>query len=236
MSKNHFQPYQPLLLRLLHGMTAISSILAIITAFWTYNTYDGRWGKLSLPDFKAIEGIHGTFGLWSLLIFPLFVIYAFQRGKNRLIQADFLSKISNFKQKVWWYNLHRLINTLTILSLTFAVFSGKMMDEKWLPQGELNHNWYYGHLISWLIMVICLFFHILMSIKVGGFPLILSMLNRKYKAKDSPILWQKNMIIFKENWQLILREEWLKLPLVFKVLEIFILSSLILAWLISIFK
>ncbi len=227
--------YQPLLLRLLHGITAISSILAIITAFWTYNTYDGRWGKLPLPDFKAIEGIHGTFGLWSLLIFPLFVIYAFQRGKNRLIQADFLSKIGNFKQKVWWYNLHRLINTLTILSLTFAVFSGKMMGEKWLPQGELNHYWYYGHLISWLLLVICLFFHLLMSFKVGGFSLILSMFNRQFRVNDHPQLWRKNLKYFKENWQKILVKEWEILPFHFKILEIVILISIILAWLISFF-
>ena len=41
--------------------------------------YDGRWGQVPLPEYKDIEGIHSTFGLYTLLIFPAFVHYAFQR-------------------------------------------------------------------------------------------------------------------------------------------------------------
>ncbi|MEO0520807.1 MAG: cytochrome b/b6 domain-containing protein, partial [Cyanobacteria bacterium P01_A01_bin.116] len=71
------QPYQPLFLRILHGLTGICLMLALATALWTYSVFDGRWGKLPLPEYKAIEGIHGTFGLYTLLIFPVFVWYAF---------------------------------------------------------------------------------------------------------------------------------------------------------------
>jgi len=236
MIKKPVQPYQPILLRLLHGLTAFSAILAMISALWTYNVYDGRWFKLPLPDFKAIEGIHGTFGLWTLLIFPLFVIYAFQKGKNRLIQEKNFFDFKQFKHKKNIYNFHRLTNTLMLFALTFALYSGKMIDEKWLPQGELNHTWYYLHLSSWLILLIGFIFHILISLKVGGFSLILSMFNRKLRINDHPQLWRKNLKYFTQNWQLILSQEWEKLPWHFKILEITILTLIILAWLFSIFK
>jgi hypothetical protein len=236
MAKNPVQPYQPILLRLLHGLTALSAILAMITALWTYNVYDGRWFKLPLPDFKAIEGIHGTFGLWSLLVFPLFVIYVFQQGKNRLIQEKFTLDFKHFNQKKNFYNFHRITNTLILLSLTFAVFSGKMMDEKWLPKGELNHNWYYGHLISWLILLINICFHLLMSFNVGGIPLILSMFNRKLRVNDHPKLWRSNLKYFKHNWRLILVKEWQNLPSHLKIFEVSIFMMIILSWLFSIFK
>ncbi|MDV2999213.1 MAG: hypothetical protein N5P05_000819 [Chroococcopsis gigantea SAG 12.99] len=44
-SMNRSGHYQPLILRILHGVIAIVGMLAIITAFWVYNTYDGRIGQ-----------------------------------------------------------------------------------------------------------------------------------------------------------------------------------------------
>jgi hypothetical protein len=170
------RPYQPFLLRVLHGLTGLFLIAAILTAYWTYDIYDGRWGRIPLPAYQDIEGIHGTFGLWTLLVFPAFVIYAFHRGQKRLIQSDSLSKLVQVGQPIWWYTLNRLTNTLALLALTFALFSGKMMDETWLPEGELHHGWYYAHLISWVVMVGAIALHLLMNAKVGGAPLLLSML------------------------------------------------------------
>ncbi|NJL81500.1 MAG: cytochrome b/b6 domain-containing protein [Richelia sp. RM2_1_2] len=236
MSAKLSKPYQPLLLRILHGLTGLFAILAIITAFWTYDTYDGRWGQIPLPKWTEIEGIHGTFGLWTLLIFPLFAIYAFHRGQNRLIQSDSLNKLTRFGQPIWWYTLHRLVNTLSILSLTFAVYSGKMMDEKWLPQGELNHTWYYAHLISWLVLVSCIALHLLMSIKVGSIPLILSMLNWQFRSKDSPVLWGKNCDSWRSNFNIIMIKQWLSSLSLLKVIEIFVLINIVLAWVISLVK
>ncbi|MEM7795808.1 MAG: cytochrome b/b6 domain-containing protein, partial [Cyanobacteria bacterium P01_C01_bin.118] len=187
------QPYQPFLLRLLHGLTGLFLILAILTAFWTYNTYDGRWGTVPLPNYPEIEGIHGTFGLYTLLIFPAFVFYAFQRGQRRLAQADTLAKLTHqLGQPGWWYTLSRITNTATLLALTFALFSGKMMDEKWLPQGELEHFWYYGHLVSWGVMVAAIAMHLLLNAKVGGIPFLRSMLRGKFLAQDSPKLWKNH--------------------------------------------
>jgi hypothetical protein len=236
MSAKYSQPYQPLLLRILHGLTGLCAILALITAFWTYNTYDGRWGKIPLPKFAEIEGIHGTFGLWTLLVFPLFVIYAFNQGKQRLIQSNSLSTLNQFGQSIWWYTLHRLVNTLSIFAVTFAVFSGKMMDEKWLPKGELDRSWYYAHLISWLIVVFCLALHLLMSIKVGGIPLISSMLNWRFRSQDSPALWRTTFKNWGKNFTFTLVKRWLLSFSLLKFLEIFILTSVVLAWVISIIK
>ena len=236
MSVKYSQPYQPLLLRILHGLTGLFAIAAIITAFWTYDLYDGRWGVIMLPNFPEIEGIHGTFGLWTLLVFPVFAIYAFNRGQRRLIQSDFLNCLTQFGHSVWWYNLHRLVNTLSILAVTFAVFSGKMMDEKWLPQGELNHGWYYAHLMSWVLLVTCIAFHLLMSIKVGGVPLVLSMISWKFRAQDSPSLWQRHIYHWGVNFQIDTIKKWLLTPSLTKYLELFVLIAIALAWIISILK
>ena len=236
MSAKFPQPYQPFLLRILHGLTGLSTIAALLTAFWTYNTYDGRWGRIPLPEFAQIEGIHGTFGLWTLLIFPFFVVYAFNRGQGRLIQLDSWTKLTKLGQPIWWYTLHRLVNTLSILSLTFALFSGKMMSEKWLPQGELNHFWYYAHLISWLLLVIAIAIHPLMSIKVGGIPLILSMLNWRFRSQDSPALWRKHLAHWRNNFDMTMVKQWLYSLSLLKVLEIFVLTTIVLAWIISLIK
>ncbi|MDY7024250.1 MAG: cytochrome b/b6 domain-containing protein [Cyanobacteriota bacterium] len=236
MSAKFTSPYQPFLLRILHGLTGLFALAAIITAFWTYDVYDGRWGRIPLPRYTEIEGIHGTFGLWTLLIFPLFVVYAFHQGQRRLIQSDSINKLTQFGQPIWWYTLHRLVNTLSIFALTFAVFSGKMMDEKWLPQGELNHSWYYAHLISWLILVTCIALHLLMSVKVGGLPLILSIINWRFRSKDSPALWKKHLSQWRSNFASKKVKQWLSSISLFKVLEIFVLTTIVLAWMISLIK
>lgn len=232
MSAKFTQPYQPLLLRILHGLTGLFAIAAIITAYWTYDIYDGRWGTISLPKFKAIEGIHGTFGLWTLLIFPFFVVYAFDRGQRRLIQSNSLPKLTQWGKPIWWYTLHRLVNTLSIFALTFAVFSGKMMDEKWLPKGELDHTWYYAHLISWVILLTSIALHLLMSIKVGGMPLILSMLNWQFRTQDSPTLWRKHLAHWRNNFSTATVKQWLSSLSLLRVIEIFVLITIVLAFII----
>ncbi|MFM2312068.1 MAG: hypothetical protein RLZZ04_1344 [Cyanobacteriota bacterium] len=237
MSAKFSQPYQPLLLRILHGLTGLSAIAAIITAFWTYNTYDGRWGTIPLPKFQEIEGIHGTFGLWTLLIFPLFVVYAFNQGQRRLIQSNTLNKLAQVGQPIWWYTLHRLVNTASILALTFALFSGKMMSEKWLPQGELNHFWYSAHLVAWLILVMAIALH------VGGVPLVLSMLHWRFRSQDSPALWRQHLLPWRDPQAsganpltTSLIRQWLSFPAPLKSLEIFVLIIIALAWIISLIK
>ncbi|MGI0482303.1 cytochrome b/b6 domain-containing protein [Geminocystis sp. CENA526] len=231
------KPYQPLILRIIHNIQGIMIIMAIITAFWTYNTYDGRFGKISLlPPWEEIEGIHGTFGLFTLLIFPIFVVYVIHRGNKKIIQSNTLNQLKLVNKPIWWYSLHRLTNTLIIFALTFAVFTGKMMDENWLPEGELNHFWYYLHLISLILMVFMIGSHLLMNVKIGNYPLILSMLDAQIREKDSYNLWWQNIIFFQQNWLNIVKTQWDELSPHFKLLEITILFIIISAWLISIIK
>ncbi|PZO38745.1 MAG: cytochrome B [Shackletoniella antarctica] len=230
------QPYQPLLLRILHGLTGLFLIAAILTAFWTYDTYDGRWGKVPLPSFKDIEGIHGTFGLWTLLIFPVFVIYAFHRGQRRLMQPGSLAKLAQVGKPIWWYTLNRLTNTLALLALTFALFSGKMMDETWLPKGELQHGWYYAHLTSWVMMVSAIALHLLMNAKVGGSPLLLSMLNWQLRDKDSPAFWSAHAAQWWSGFRQGSWSGWFKPMSELIILEAMILFSIFAAWFIPLFK
>ncbi|PSN16509.1 cytochrome B [filamentous cyanobacterium CCP5] len=230
------QPYQPLLLRFLHGLTGLCLIAAILTAFWTYNSYDGRWGSISLPKFQAIEGIHGTFGLWTLLIFPAFVVYASRSGKRRLIQANSLTKLTKIGQPIWWYTLNQICNTLALLALTFALFSGKMMDEKWLPEGELTHGWYYAHLISWVVMVAAIALHLLINAKVGGAPLLLSMVQWRYRTQDSPIRWPQQVAQWWRRYWPRPWSGWWQSRSALIGLEAALLGSILAAWLIPIFK
>ncbi|MGI0483826.1 cytochrome b/b6 domain-containing protein [Pantanalinema rosaneae CENA516] len=226
------QPYQPLLLRILHGFTGLFLVAAILTAFWTYDTYDGRWGRIPLPSYRDIEGIHGTFGLWTLLIFPAFVIYAFHRGQKRLVQPDSFTKLAQVGAPIWWYTLNRFTNTLALLALTFALFSGKMMDETWLPKGELNHAWYYAHLIGWVIMVVAIALHLLINARVGGVPVLLSMLNWQFRDQDSPKLWSNHLSQWWTRFQKGSWSTWFQSPRILVVLEMAILLSLVAAWII----
>ena len=186
--------YQPLLLRLLHGVNAAIALLAILSAFLVYNTYDGRLGKVPLPRIADIIGIHGTFGKILLLgVMPAFALYSFHAGQKRLVQPDSFRTLTQLGKPLWWYSLHLIVNTLMLLALTFSLASGSMVKEEWLPAGELTQVWYYLHASGWAILVFCLAMHLLMSAKVGGLPLILSMFDAAYRPQDSPAAWWKKI-------------------------------------------
>ncbi|ABB57658.1 cytochrome b/b6 domain-containing protein [Synechococcus elongatus] len=227
---------QPFLLRILHGVTGVSLIAAILTAYWTYDTYDGRWGRIPLPQFPEIEGIHGTFGLWTLLIFPVFLIYAVHRGQKRLVQANSLQQLAHIGHPSWWYTLNRWINTVTLALLTFALFSGKMMDEKWLPNGELQHSWYLAHLLSWLLMVGAIALHLVVNFKVGGALFLLSMWRWRHHRSESPYFWPSSIA---QGWAAIQQGTWICWfqPLSgLMMMELSILISLAVAWILPYFK
>ena len=186
-------PYQPLLLRVLHGINGILVITSIITGFLVYNTFDGRFGQVLIPRIDPIQDIHGTVALFFLLLLPAFVLYSFHAGERRLLQPDSIQNLTQVGQPIWWLSLQRIINTLMLLSSVLAVISGRMMKEEWLPTRELDHLWYYCHLIAWVIMVCSLAIHILMSAKVGGAPLLLSMWSWKFRPGDSPKNWYSRL-------------------------------------------
>lgn len=231
-------PYQPLILRILHGISGILGIAAIMTGFLVYNTFDKRFGKIPIPRIDPIQDIHGTVSLFFLILLPAFAIYSFHAGKTRLLQSDSSQHFHQFNQPIWWVSLHRLINSLMLISAVLAVVSGRMMQEEWLPIGELDHIWYYFHLIAWVIMVVGLALHILMSAKVGGAPLLLSIVSWKFSPGDSP-----------KHWLSRLRGWWSNFPgnlygginqlmgrnLLLKTMELFVLGGIIVAFILPLF-
>lgn len=193
-------PYQPLLLRILHGVSAILVITAIITGFLVYNTFDQRFGGISIPRIDPIQDIHGTLGLAFLLLLPVFALYSFHAGEKRLLQPDSIQKLTQVGKPIWWVSLQRIVNTLMLFASILAVISGRMMKEEWLPVGELDHLSYYFHLIAWVIMLCGLAIHLLMSAKVGGAPLLLSMLSWKFRTGDGPRNWYSDFRSWLSNF------------------------------------
>jgi thiosulfate reductase cytochrome b subunit len=183
------RPYQPLLLRILHSINGLLVLGALITGFWVYSTYDGRFGNIALPTLPDIQGIHGTIALTFLLFFPLFALYSFHPGHKRLIQSGTLRHLASMGQPIGWISLQRLINTLILVASVFALITGRLMKEEWLPAGQLYHAAYNLHLLAWLVMTICLLLHILMSTRVGGLSLILSMIETQARPTDPLIQW-----------------------------------------------
>jgi len=191
MARSH--PYHSLALRLFHGVNSLIVLVAIATGFLIYDRFDGRFGKLSLPTIDSIITIHGKVGLILLLAFPIFALYSFHRGQKRLVQADSLSKLSQVGKPIWWYTLHRITNTLVLIAVGLALLSGRIMQASWLFLGEFEHFWYSMHLMMWAILVFFIPLHLTMIIKVGGVPLLLSMISFYARPGDTWEAWLRKI-------------------------------------------
>jgi Prokaryotic cytochrome b561 len=221
MSRTH--PYQPVLLRILHSIAAALLVSALISGFLVYNTYDKRWGHLALPKISDVQGIHGTIALTFLLFLPVFALYSFHIGYRRLVQAQSFRQLQQLGNPAWWISLHRFANTLMLLAATFAVITGRMMKEEWLPAGEIHRQWYVAHLVAWVCVFISLALHLLMGAKVGGVPLLVSMFNWKIHSDDTLFPW---LLQAKINHS----------SLVLKVLEVVVIGGIIMAFLLPVFN
>jgi hypothetical protein len=230
---NRTAPYQPLLLRILHAVSSILTIGAIISGFLVYNAFDGRFGKAPIAKIDPIQDIHGTLGLFFLISLPVFALYSLHAGQKRLLQPGSLQQFTQVGKPIWWVSLQRLANTLMLLASVFAVISGRMMKEEWLPLGELNHIWYSFHLIAWVVMICCVAIHILLSTKVGGAMLLLSMINWQSRPEDSPTRWFSRLSLwlnnFTANWQTVINQ-WIQRNLYLKIIEITVLGGIIIAF------
>jgi hypothetical protein len=197
--KSPTSPYQPVLLRLLHSAIALLVFADLITGFMVYDRYDKRFGTLNLPIVPNTQGIHGTFASIFLILLPIFALYCFHIGSRKLVQPQSLKHLKEFEKSIGLISLQRFTNTLMLLSATFAVITGRMMQDEWLPSQELNHAWYIGHLTAWVFMIIAIAMHLLMSAKVGGLPLLLSIYNWKIRAEDMPNSWLKGFKLKPSN-------------------------------------
>lgn len=162
------RPYQPSLLRLLHGATALLVPLAWITGLLVYSTHDGRFGRLPFTLAGEWIDIHGTVGviLWPIAL--LFGLYALTVGRARLRQPA---------------------NAIALLALVLAVGSGKLMDEDWLRDGQLNHLVYGVHLLAWLLIALAVALHVGSVLRRGGLPLARSMASLQVRSGDRPGNW-----------------------------------------------
>ena len=162
------RPYQPSLLRLLHGATALLVPVAWITGLVVYSSYDGRFGRLPLALPSEWIDIHGTVGvlLWPVAL--LFGLYAVTAGRVRLRQPA---------------------NAIALLALALAVGSGKLMQEDWLRQGQLHHLIYSLHLMAWVLMAIAVAIHVAAVWQRGGLPLARSMASFSLRKGDLPADW-----------------------------------------------
>lgn len=167
------RPYQPSLLRLLHGASALLVPLAWLTGLLVYSTFDGRFGRLPFRLAGEWIDIHGTVGvlLWPIAL--LFGVYALTAGRPRLRQPA---------------------NALALLALVLAVGSGKLMQENWLREGQFDHLVYSVHLLAWLLLAAVVVTHVLSVLQRGGWPLARSMASVEVRPGDQPRHWPAQIL------------------------------------------
>lgn len=228
------QPYQPLALRTLHGSIAVLIIIALLTGFLIYNSEDRRFGYLPIPTIPKVESVHKMFGKAFLLVIPFFAIYSFGAGRHRLIQPDSLVRLKAIGKPIWWYTLHRIVNTFMLLGATLALVSGREMQVGLLGQGELKHIWYPLHLVAWLLIFSCLAMHLLMIAKIGGVPLMISIFSLVNRPKDRPAILVKSCCSwFSPKWLMSWLTNHLKIKkynMILLVLELIVMAGITFAW------
>jgi hypothetical protein len=167
------RPYQPSLLRLLHGATALLVLAVWLSGLVVYSRHDGRWGRLPLAIGGDWIDIHGSLAvlLWPVAL--LFGLYALSLGRRRLRQPG---------------------NAVALLALALAVGSGKLMNENWLRQGQLHHLVYKLHLVGWLGIAGAVLVHVGSGLQRGGPPLLGSMLSLRCRPDDRPPDWARQIL------------------------------------------
>jgi len=162
------RPYQPSLLRVLHGAMVLLVPLAWLSGLIVYSNHDGRWGRLGPQVPGAWIDIHGSLGvlLWPLAL--LFGLYALSLGRFRL---------------------HQGAHATALLALALAVGSGKLMNEDWLRSGQLDHVVYGLHLLAWLLIAAAVLWHVAAVLNRGGMALAGSMFQLHVRGGDGPRHW-----------------------------------------------
>ena len=167
-------PYQPSLLRLLHGAMVLLVPLAWLSGAAVYSNDDGRLWRLPFHLPGDWVDIHGTLGvvLWPLTL--LFVIVALTLGRSRLRQPA---------------------NAAALMGLVLAVGSGKGMNEDWLRRGELDQVVYHLHLLGWFLIAASVIWHVCAVINRGGLSLASSMFSTTMRANDQPHHWLAQLLM-----------------------------------------
>jgi hypothetical protein len=109
--------------------------------------------------------------LWPIAL--LFGLYALTAGRPRLRQPA---------------------NALALVALVLAVGSGKLMDEDWLRESQLQQPVYSVHLLAWLLIALAVALHVAAVLRRGGLPLARSMASLKLRSRDRPGDWPAQML------------------------------------------
>jgi hypothetical protein len=166
-------PYQPSLLRVLHGATAVLVAIGWITGLLLLGSFDGRWGRLPFPlDGEWIE-LHGHVGVVLALVLLLFVPYALTLGAGRL---------------------RRFANSLPLMALLLAVGSGLQMESEFLVNHATTPLPYALHLTAWLLLAVSVPLHLIGAVRRGGWPLAASMLTVRVLPHDGPLHWPGQLL------------------------------------------
>jgi len=166
-------PYQPSLLRVLHGATALLVAIGWITGLLLVGSFDGPWGRLPFRlDGEWID-FHGRVGLLMALVLLLFVPYALTLGAGRL---------------------RRFANSLPLLALLLAVGSGLQMESEWLVNHASTPLPYALHLLAWLLLAVSVPLHLIGAVRRGGWSLAASMLSLQLRPHDGPFHWPGQLL------------------------------------------
>jgi hypothetical protein len=182
-------PYQPSLLRLLHGVSALLIFGSAISGYYVYVQFDGRWGRLGLLPMMNVMDEHKAIGEIMFLILLLFGLYSFTLGRSKLAQRAHFKQLMQPNRPSWWSSCQRFSNTFILGAVVLAALSGKRMESRWLANGDLNQLTYLVHLGAWGTIGIGLILHLLLNFKIGGMPLLLSIFSLRLRSNDTPKQW-----------------------------------------------
>ncbi len=184
------QPYQTLIFRCLHASQGLLAAAGMITGYWIYNTWDQRFGQIPFPAAtESIIELHEEIGGIFVGLCILFIAYSLFAGRRRLVQAKSLQQLGKVGHPIWWYSLHRFVNTGLLIMGLLIIVSGDALDDDVLEQGTFADLAYTLHLSAWAGMVLLTIAHVGLSLKVGGMPLVLSIVNTRVRSSDRPTRW-----------------------------------------------
>ncbi len=165
-------PYQPSLLRLLHGLVMLVVGGSWLSGLVVHGVHDGRLLRLP-PDFPGEwVDIHGSLGVVLVLLFTVFAPYALSVGRARL---------------------RRPANAVALLALALAIGSGLLMSEEQVRLGQLDTLAYRLHLSAWGLLSLAVLAHLIGVLRRGGPAFALSMLSPALRPGDRPADWPEQL-------------------------------------------